>query len=227
MGVRARSRAGEPLRSTLSLWKDVLASYAALLPASADYRAGSWVSCVARQRAVGWLSPRLQAAMASSPPTAKDGGGSGGACMWGFVGAASFAAVRGLWGLVLGSDEDARFALDMQRRMEIRSAEDAFSNQSGVARRCWSACIEPVDGPSQPGGMIPVRFCFSTPMRRQSLQRPAADEPTVPLLAALQLSLSSPFMFVGGNQSRRDAMPYQLRRQGERLPVPGGCGDDG
>ena len=94
--------------------------------------------------------------MASSPPTAKDGGGSG-ACMWGFVGAASFAAVRGLWGLVLGSDEDARFALDMQRRMEIRSAEDAFSNQSGVARRCWSACIEPVDGPSQPGGVIPVR----------------------------------------------------------------------
>lgn len=95
-----------------------------------------------------------------STPAAKEGAGSG-ACMWGFVGAASFAAVRGLMSLVLGSDEDVRFMLDMQRRMEIKSAEDAFSNQTDVARRCWSACIDPVDGPSQPGTIMPVRCCFT------------------------------------------------------------------
>lgn len=117
-------------------------------------RGDLWPSLAqAQQRVQGWL-------MGSSTP--KEGAG-GGSCMWGFVGAASFAAVRGLWGLVLGSDEDARFAVDMQRRMEIRSAEDAFSNQSGVARRCWSACIEPAAGPSQPAGVMPVRSRSNLP----------------------------------------------------------------
>ena len=105
--------------------------------------------------------------MGSSTPKE---GAAGGSCMWGFVGAASFATVRGLWGLVMGSDEDARFAVDMQRRMEIRSAEDAFSNQSGVARRCWSACIEPATGPSQAAGVMPVRSCSNLPLRARSKQ---------------------------------------------------------
>eukprot|EP01043_Picozoa_sp_COSAG02_P054815 COSAG02_NODE_6267_length_3694_cov_3.159110_3_plen_147_part_00 len=123
-----------------------------------DGSTGSWCTGAA----LGW---QLRAAMGSSTPKE---GASGGSCMWGFVGAASFATVRGLWGLVMGSDEDARFAVDMQRRMEIRSAEDAFSNQSGVARRCWSACIEPAAGPSQAAGVMPVRSCSNLPPRAHS-----------------------------------------------------------
>jgi hypothetical protein len=85
--------------------------------------------------------------------------GSNGACMWGFVGAASFAAVRGVWGLVAGDDEDSRFAAEQTRRLEMKSMEDEISFISGVTRRCWAACVEGA-GESVVGGeeQVPLNF---------------------------------------------------------------------
>ena len=106
---------------------------------------------------MGWGAwPCEAAAAAGTGPMAEGGGGSGGggrgassgACMWGFIGSASFMAVRGVWGLLV-SDEDARAQRDMERRLQIKSLEDEITFVSGVTRRCWSACIEDADAPTQ------------------------------------------------------------------------------
>jgi hypothetical protein len=132
----------------------------------------------------GW--PAVAAARGAMP---KDGSSSG-ACMWGFVGAASFAALRGTWGLIAGSDDDARYALDMQRRLELKSIEDEFSFMSGVTRRCWSACIESGAEESggeevMPGGLMAVRLrSRPAPPRRQRGQRPPAAARQRPVFAS-------------------------------------------
>ena len=121
--------------------------------------------------------------MAAPSPKA-GGGGSNGACMWGFVGAASFAAVRGVWGLVAGDDDDVRFALEQTRRLEMKSMEDEISFISGITRRCWGACVEGA-GDLAPGTdgeeLVPANFsvrpaaprrtCRSR--RSRTLSRPA------------------------------------------------------
>ena len=38
---------------------------------------------------------------------------------------------------------------DMERRLQIKSLEDEITFVSGVTRRCWSACIEDADAPTQ------------------------------------------------------------------------------
>eukprot|EP01045_Picozoa_sp_COSAG04_P017499 COSAG04_NODE_1551_length_6378_cov_3.468864_3_plen_235_part_00 len=46
-------------------------------------------------------------------------------------------------------DEDARAQRDMEQRLQIKSLEDEIAFVSRVTRRCWSACIEDADAPTQ------------------------------------------------------------------------------